>query len=85
MSKMQKLFASSTHSFHGAGKHVAFDIWSEYLELEMSYRNVLDFYLFISTKGVVTVLTMFPRQDVGAKGSSPVQEPLRQPVYAEAE
>lgn len=28
---------------------------------------------------------MFPRQDVGAKGSPPVQEPLRQPVYAEAE
>lgn len=26
---------------------------------------------------------MFPRQDVGAKGSSPVQEPLRQPVFAE--
>lgn len=26
---------------------------------------------------------MFPRQDVGAKGSPPVQEPLRQPVYAE--
>lgn len=29
------------------------------------------------------MLTMFPRQDVGAKGSSPVREPLRQPVYAE--
>lgn len=28
---------------------------------------------------------MFPRQDVGAKGSQPVQEPLRQPVYAETE
>lgn len=29
------------------------------------------------------MLTMFPRQDVGVKGSSPVQECLRQPVYAE--
>ncbi len=38
---------------------------------------------FASIKRVITVLTMFPRQDVGAKGSSPVQEPLRQPVYAE--
>lgn len=28
---------------------------------------------------------MFPRQDVGAKGSPPVLEPLRQPVYAEME
>lgn len=26
---------------------------------------------------------MFPRQDVGVKGSTPVQECLRQPVYAE--
>lgn len=40
---------------------------------------------FVSIKRVITVLTMFPRQDVGAKGSSPVQEPLRQPVYAEME
>lgn len=28
---------------------------------------------------------MFPRQDVGVKGSPPVQECLRQPVYAEIE
>lgn len=28
---------------------------------------------------------MFPRQDVGAKGSSPVQEPLRQPVFRGSE
>lgn len=26
---------------------------------------------------------MFPRQDVGVKGSQPVQEGLRQPVYAD--
>lgn len=28
---------------------------------------------------------MFPRQDVGVKGSSPVQKGLREPVYAEVE
>ena len=38
---------------------------------------------FVTQKRVVTILTMFPRQDVGAKGSSPVQVPVRQPVYAE--
>ena len=40
-------------------------------------------FVLIRKKRVITVLTMFPRQDVGAKGSSPVQASLRQPVYAE--
>ena len=31
------------------------------------------------------MLTMFPRQDVGGKGSWSVQEPLRQPVLTEME
>lgn len=50
----------------------------------MSYKNTSNIS-FVSTKQVLAVLTMFPRQDVGAKGSPSVQKPLRQPVHAEVD
>ena len=34
---------------------------------------------------MILMLTMFPRQDVGGKGSRSVQEPLRQPVLPDME
>lgn len=34
---------------------------------------------------MIRMLTMFPRQDVGAKGSQAVQEPVRQPVLTDVE
>ena len=36
-------------------------------------------------KSVIRMLTMFPRQDVGAKGSWSVHEPVRQPVLTDVE
>lgn len=84
MSQMDQQFASSTRIYHGGGPHIAAAGHPERLQPEMTYRNTGNVW-FVSTKRVITVLTMFPRQDVGAKGSSPVQEPLRQPVYAEME